>query len=395
MLIVLDKADRYINAADIPVKEKSHQYYCPACRKPVIFRSGPRTIAHFAHQKNEACIVKGEPETIDHLTGKQLIYNWVQSFSKTAELEKYLPSIKQRPDVYAVYNKHPYAIEYQCSPLGVDIFQERTRGYKNIGIEPIWCFHERFIRRKGEYLWSLNSILQSAIRRTGKHTLPYLLFHTPVLPAKMTILYNLIPFSKDQWFGQIRQISCSPNTTFTFHQILQIPSARCSYLAEWFRKRTKLIRNQLRYQGFKSVLNRELYQYGLFPQSLPDFIGVPMPHGYMFHMSALEWQGLLYIDLLTVQKKWGVIRRENIQKCLVNRVKQNEIILTITPFILQDIMAALDEYLEFLEKIEYLRKINDNHYIIEYSFNNTESRPIILKRILDLVEGYYEVNGEM
>ena len=54
----------------------------------------------------------------------------------------------------------------------------------------------------------------------------------------------------------------------------------------------------------------------------------------------------------------------------------------------QDIFTALKEYLRFLEKIDYLEKIDVNHYIIREDFILDDHFEEIIKlRLFDFYEG--------
>ena len=135
-------------------------------------------------------------------------------------------------------------------------------------------------------------------------------------------------------------------------------------------------------------LQKELYEAGISPYKVPDFVGVPLLNSYMYSVPAIVWQGLVYIDLLKSFKKHGVISKAWIRTRFLERIKNKDIILNQTPLIKQDIFTALVEYLKFLEKIDYLEKVSVNHYIIrdDITFDDTLEEVIKL-RLYNFLKG--------
>lgn len=80
-----------------------------------------------------------EPETEEHLNGKQDLYEWIkkQPGVTDAILEGWLPETKQRPDIMFKLNGEQYVIEYQCTPIATE-YVERHDLYKAAGIKDIW-----------------------------------------------------------------------------------------------------------------------------------------------------------------------------------------------------------------------------------------------------------------
>ncbi len=380
MLVAINKEDKLIHANSI-LKRREEEYQCPACRKRVIYRSGSRTIPHFAHHLKGNCQAAAEAETADHLSGKNNLYHWLHCCQLDVQLEKYLAIIQQRPDIYVKVQNQSYAIEYQCSPIQEELLLKRTKGYLDAGIIPIWIFHSHFIKRKGTYLWRLNSLLKSALRKSSS---PFLLFHNPKQSNSLIALVNIIPFSIEQYFAQMVLLP----TGREFECILSPPRLDISYLNEWFKKRSLQLENEIRFKGLQSKLIKELYQGGISPYKIPEFIGVPLLSGYMYGVPATVWQGLIYIDLMNCFKLHGKISESWIRTRFLERIKKKDIILNQCPLMNQDIFTALKEYLIFLEKIDYLEKINVNHYIIREDFIlDDHFKEMIKLRLFDFYEG--------
>lgn len=160
---------------------KRQVYYCPACHGEVILKAGSIKIPHFAHRRKTDCDFYSENESLTHLKGKQLLYEWSQ---KQARLEVGLPAIKQRPDLLL----DKIAIEFQCSPLSIQRLQERIKGYQEIALPQWWILggdlQKRgrltalikhfcsFNPRLGFYFWSLDCETRSLLLHYHVQELP-------------------------------------------------------------------------------------------------------------------------------------------------------------------------------------------------------------------------------
>lgn len=111
--------------------------FCPACEQAVVFKQGQQKIAHFAHRHHEACDVFSEGETLEHLQGKLLLFEWLGA---NTQLEAYLPELKQRPDILT----GELAVELQCSQLSFERFVERTQNYQDHQYRPWWILGQNF-----------------------------------------------------------------------------------------------------------------------------------------------------------------------------------------------------------------------------------------------------------
>lgn len=141
-----------------------HRFICPVCKKAVILKLGTKRRWHFAHSGEVKCSLDLEAESDYHLLGKEHINNWVTSQNIQALLEPYLSSINQRPDIFIHYEGRYYAIEYQCSPLPLQVFEKRTKGYLQQDILPIWIFGGNRMTRKSSSLFSLSPIEWAALQ---------------------------------------------------------------------------------------------------------------------------------------------------------------------------------------------------------------------------------------
>lgn len=145
MLIAKDEREN-LTYADQAKKETL--YFCPACCKKVFLKRGTYIAAHFAHYANNNCTSFSEGETLEHLEGKKILYNWFRACNLPVELEPYLKELNQRPDLLIKKGKRRISIEFQCSPLKESDFIERTEGYLSKDIEVIWILGSPFFKSK-------------------------------------------------------------------------------------------------------------------------------------------------------------------------------------------------------------------------------------------------------
>lgn len=123
-----------------------NDFICPGCKEHVILKVGTKKRPHFAHQQNSHCHAFSEPESDYHLEGKKQLYNWLTEQKQQAEIEKYLPSILQIPDLYTTFQDKSVALEFQCSTIPESLFLNRTEGYIKQSIKPIWILGEKRIQ---------------------------------------------------------------------------------------------------------------------------------------------------------------------------------------------------------------------------------------------------------
>lgn len=362
MLIAANQEGELVHSMRI-TKRSGEEFRCPVCRKRVLYKAGSKRIPHFAHQREENCPGTDEPESIMHLEGKNLLYEWTVKWTEKSILEKYYHSICQRTDIEAYADGRSYAIEYQCSPISAVRLIERTIGYKKLELEPIWIFHSCFLKKQGHYLWSLTASLQSAIRHSPKG-FSYLLFFDYKNPKTFILLNNLIPITKTLFFGQAESISL---TEKSFPQILYPKARPILFIHEWVRKRESLIRNEWRYQGISNPLFRAFYSIGI-QGMLPSVIGIPLKSSNLFAVPPHHWQGFVILDLLDCQKMQGEITPFGIRKRFMDRLRKREILTRSLPCVSGSLFTPVEEFMRFLEKAEYLIKNGENSYIIEEGF---------------------------
>ena len=115
--------------------QRKISWYCPGCGSEVIIKNGLVMRPHFSHKQCQSCDSFSENESEEHLLGKEVLAKNCDKFGLTYELEAYLPSIQQRPDILVEGN---IAVEFQCSTLSIKRLKERTSSYLQNGYQVIW-----------------------------------------------------------------------------------------------------------------------------------------------------------------------------------------------------------------------------------------------------------------
>lgn len=143
-MLLAELADQLVDAQNATRRQ---DYRCPACHEPVRLHRGRQVIPYFAHLPRNPCVIQGEGETTEHLTGKRQLAAFFADWGPT-ELEHVLPTIQQRADVWVARTTQPVAVEFQCSPLALDGVSERTAGYHQVGCYPFWLLGHRYARQR-------------------------------------------------------------------------------------------------------------------------------------------------------------------------------------------------------------------------------------------------------
>lgn len=132
--------DKQYSEYELKELSKKKLLICPVCNKPYEYCHGKIVQPYFRHSDRTSCEYNySEPETLEHMTGKRDLYEWIkkQDGVSNAILEGWIPKTKQRPDIMFMLNGVQYVIEYQCSPISSE-YIERHKLYKVAGIKDIW-----------------------------------------------------------------------------------------------------------------------------------------------------------------------------------------------------------------------------------------------------------------
>jgi competence CoiA-like predicted nuclease len=319
---------------------KGQSYVCPACGSDVKLKNGAIRRMHFAHVQSE-CRASTDPETQYHLEGKAKLGQVLQQ-NGVPQLEYYFPATKQRADVYLKNGDKEYAFEFQCSPLNIASFTQRTKLYESIPVSPIWIIGKEKLGKMEGYM-HLSPFQWLFLQNYSPDGLPYILSFCP----HDSLFYYLIPEfafnSKNTYFSIISTEQWKQDLT-NLHSNKASP-----WKSRWLHYKMKW-----RYKYFLYKPHQKLRSYCYskmhIPLSLfPAEIGLPVSSFYWFHTPIIEWQAWLYFDSIYQTPSTSIIHLPSVLKRFHYRIKQSDIKLKQLPLMkygkYQD---AVTEYLHQL-----------------------------------------------
>ena len=255
---------------ELRVIRSREQFFCPTCHALLLMKIGEINIPHFAHKTLSGCDKFSEPESPLHLQGKLLLYHFFRQLNFKVELEKYFSETRQRVDL--LVDGH-YAIEFQCSAIPVLQLNERSHGYQQLNMQPIWlkgikepCLEEIGLLHIKSY--------EIAMRQT-RGTISFILLFYP--PGNRFYYHsNLFYISSNRWVGKTKSIQAEKQV-FPFATPKQLSKEEFNKVLEIFRHaRRRYIRNQL-YAGnrVKNTFCRLCYELRLDAANLPELFLFP------------------------------------------------------------------------------------------------------------------------
>ncbi|MBB4824469.1 competence protein CoiA [Sporosarcina luteola] len=279
----------------------SERFFCPICGSMVHMKVGEIVIPHFAHANDAHCTSAfSEGESAEHLNGKRQLYRFLCSQNQQVMLEPLLPALSQRPDLLVHEGESSTPIEFQCSRIPIKLMIERTQGYRNADMEPIWILHTPAKFKTlplGVGIFRFSKFEEQFIM-TPPSKIPFLLTYNT---NQQTFHYysNLLPVDGQRYIGVHSKLpiayQCYP------FAIPKIPThvMLAQYLSTYNRLREHYIQSRIYYnrQGVQDPFLRCCYELRMPPMLLPDWIGVPVQTKKAFRVHDGEWQLSLLHDL--------------------------------------------------------------------------------------------------
>lgn len=269
-------------------------FFCAHCKEIVILKNGMINTPHFAHKHNTACSQSfSEGETEDHLKGKLDLYNFFRREKVQVQLEAYIPSIQQRPDILIQSNEKLIAIEFQCSKLSPSAIKNRSIGYQKQSIIPFWIL--RTPPNTVLPVQEIKIIRLSAFQQSFIHLHPtfgkVIITYCPQTKC-FHYISNMLHIRTSTYIVKIKKLPLESQTwpvamvkRITFEEFKE-------YLNIYKRQRFKHIENLYNYNrsGIQSPFLRVCYNWQVNPKNLPLFIGIPTSFAEAFQVHSVEWQ---------------------------------------------------------------------------------------------------------
>ena len=353
---IFSLSDNY-SKEQLLLKREQEKFFCPICDATVTLRLGKQRVWHFAHQKREKCTIEVEKESQYHLRGKLQLFKWLLKQQYLTTLEKYLPNIQQRPDIVLSKENLHFAIEYQCSPISIELLLKRTKGYIYNQITPLWIIGGNRFKRKGQYFSSISQFEWSTTRYLNKPLIIYycsekkqFLLVCPLVTVSSTLTFAKLQFLPVYEMTFPKLINMSNKFKVTKENIL--------FIKRHWRYSHNLYPSKAEMYIMKLWL-REKLSFPLFPSEA----GWPTTYHHLLETPPHVWQSwilLYFIRYQPIDRKFTLQMLENSFLPLIRSQ-----IFRVRSFIFfqPDISKVLFGYLKFLERINFLTSTGNQMYI--------------------------------
>lgn len=335
-------------------------FTCIQCSEQVILKNGMIKTPHFAHTRKASCAESfSEGESEDHLKGKLHLYEFLLKHSSPVQLETFLPSLQQRPDLFIQSDPFPIAIEFQCSQIPVTAVQQRTTGYLSKQIIPIWILRTPKISDFPPQ--EIGTMQLSAFRQTFFYTTPNGKIILTYCPQTKNFHYisNPMHIKANNYIVKIKKLSMEKQS-WPFAVVKRNSWEEFQqYFTVYKDHRFKQLNNLYLFnrKGIQSPFLQICYRWRTQPKKVPIFIGIPTKRASIFSCHAIEWQ-IQFIDYL---HKLGLsIQQVDYEHCETFLLSRN---LSNNPS--DEHIKAVESYLTILQRclissdtVIYASKIN-------------------------------------
>ena len=341
------------------------EFVCPICRERVLLKLGDQRIFHFAHKQGTQCREFFENESYEHLEGKRQLFQWLVKQNIPSELEYYDRNIHQRPDIMFKFKGQKFALEYQCSSLPDKVFRKRTIAYLENGYTPFWVLSSSHLHQKRKNLITLSNFHYSFLRPASSGRL-----YIPAYSSEkqlFQLVESISPISIKNSFAHISSLSIQ---TIELDSVLEPNHEHPPTQESWNREMERYIFNwALHPSAEQRPFLQEVYNQGLNLFLLPPEIGLPVAHSALIQTPPFIWQIYLFVDALANKNPQDLISLEEIYASFQKRIYKKQIIIRTHPQI-ENInpFSAIIEYLELLEKLNFLNRKDDRIFEVQKKF---------------------------
>lgn len=324
---------------------------CPVCKEKVQLKKGNKRIWHFAHLLKINCETQLENESEYHLKGKIQLYDWLVNQDIDVEVEKYLPKIKQRPDLFITWNHNNYAIEFQCSTIESTILLKRTTAYLRENITPIWILGGNRLKRSSENIVKITAfdLLMTDSRCNKNLSLIYYCSAT----NRFCIVSSLTPFSPITFLASTDFFI--PNK-ISFPEIINLKK-EYEFPSDdvWLSMKRRWRTNS--YLFADDSYKRIFYENGLPLCLVPGEAGIPVQSMIWIRTEPVIWQGWILLVFILPLKLGECISFHEIFQSFKAMVKRGFFVIRQLPSLADSHYSfAIMDYLQQLEVLGVIEK---------------------------------------
>lgn len=327
-------------------------FYCPDCLEKVMIRAGEKVTPHFAHYRKSTCSLRsigGEGEY--HYQGKLLLYQWLQNQGFSPHLEKYLPQINQRPDIYFKSSKSEIALEFQCASVPATELIKRNHGYSQIRILPIWMLGNNQLHRLSNYTYRVKAFFRPLIIQLSTRLPTTFIFFCP--KRKLFILLHDLYYIHDKRLLALTTVKSLQSTTIK-ELIPRSFFPKDLLCAIWNKEKRQFRLQQAQAYGKELTWRKWLYHKGLYLEKLPSYIFLPIKLQYQMKVPLWQWQSYLLLNIIHPTGIGAILTIERS-------------VSEITPFVWsefkQNATKIVGEYFDYLCKLNLISRINNRTWI--------------------------------
>ncbi|GGA74078.1 competence protein CoiA [Ornithinibacillus halotolerans] len=334
---------------------RNMDFYCPTCEERVIMKAGSKIIPHFAHYSKSNCPASEGGEGAYHEKGKLLLFNWLLSQGLNVSLETYIRDINQRADILLTINKKKIAIEYQCTKIPIKEILNRTEGYLDYQIQPIWILGANQFHRRSNNQITVNAFHLQLLHQFKEFNLPALFFYDPQTNTFIQAT-NLIHINSKSMFGTF---SMKKLHHLTFIDLFRHQTVtKDLVLKEWKNaKHAFRLYQPKRLYGKELIWYRWLYSKGVHREHLPSIVYLPVKSQYRMNTPLWNWQSRICLDVISPLR---VGAKFSVHRChfqLRQSMSTNQFPL------IQSSYDPILEYLQLLCSLNYIKPISKNEFV--------------------------------
>ncbi|HHW39052.1 MAG TPA: hypothetical protein GXX18_17770 [Bacillales bacterium] len=330
---------------------ENERILCPSCKESVQLKKGNKRIWHFAHVSKKNCEIQLENESEYHLKGKIQLYDWLRNQGIHVEVEKYLPKIKQRPDLFVTWEDHQYALEFQCSNIESTVLLKRTTAYLHENITPIWILGGNRFKRGSENSLKLTAFDLLMTNSSDNKTLT-LIYYCPAT-RQFSIVSSLTPYSPINFLASVDFFL--PNR-ISFPELInarRVHKMPCN--PNWLSLKRRWRTNS--YLFAADSFKRIFYENGLPLSLVPSEAGIPVELMIWIRTEPVIWQGWILLEFIIPLKVGGSTSFQEIFQSFKVKVKQGFFVIRQLPSLSDSHYSfAIMDYLQQLEKLGIIEK---------------------------------------
>ena len=329
-----------------------NRFFCPVCHEQVIIKAGIKTIAHFAHKRNSNCSIATNGEGEYHEQGKLDLFHWLKLQGISVQLEKYLPTISQRPDMLVTIGNKKIAIEYQCASLPLSVLIKRTQGYLKENIIPIWILGGNRMKRLTDNSLALTSRDLHYMHQFNQ-SFPITLYYYCPNTKEFARFQNISLTGSKKAIGNLYFSSLRKCTFLTIFQ--QSKPQTKTHFQLWLKDKL-FLRTVPKYHMSKTERQwrKWLYLKRLAPSNMPAIIYLPVKSQWRMKVPPWNWQSRLCIDFLNPKTKF------TIREC--QAFLQKYIQSTSNYPLIYPTSHPITEYLDLLIQLGFVIRIDSHYY---------------------------------